>query len=59
MAAQEGHSAVVEALIASGADVNTTVMQGCTPLSMAAQEGETAAVVALLKGGASVDKVKP
>jgi ankyrin repeat protein len=59
MAAQEGHVAVVDALIAAGADMDVTVMQGVTPLSMAAQEGETAVVVALLKGGASVNKVKP
>jgi ankyrin repeat protein len=55
MAAQEGHTAVVAALLEARADVNAAKNDGATPLFMAAQKGHTAVVAALLEARADVN----
>ncbi len=44
IAAQDGHEAIVRALIELGADVNKATDNGVTPLFFAAQNGHTAIV---------------
>eukprot|EP00947_MAST-08B_sp_MAST-8B-sp1_P000962 g962.t1 len=52
VAAQEGHTAVVQALLAGGADPSLRrKTDGATPLFMAAQKGHAGIVKALLLGG--------
>ncbi|OXV08497.1 hypothetical protein Egran_03740 [Elaphomyces granulatus] len=54
-AARRGHTAVVEALLATGAvDVNSQNIDGCTPLFWAAANGYTRVVQLLLDKGAHV-----
>lgn len=53
-AAANGHTAVVEALIAAGAAVNATDSCGRTPLHEAAMKGHMAVVSALIAAGAAV-----
>ena len=64
MAAQDGHTAIVEALIRAGADVDVGVMAdrvddrvaaGCSPLWIAAAQCEYDALQALLAAGARFD----
>jgi ankyrin repeat protein len=56
IAAQEGHLAVVEALLGRGAVVDQACADGATPLYVAAQEGHLAVVGVLLTRGAAVDQ---
>jgi uncharacterized protein len=58
-AAAEGHTAVVETLIAAGADVQARVPSGFTPLLFAVREGRLEVVRALLRSGADVNEVIP
>jgi ankyrin repeat protein len=55
-AAAEGHSEVVEALIAAGADFRTPLDSGFTPLLFAVREGRIGVVRALLKAGADANE---
>ena len=50
-AAQKGHAAVVEQLIAAGADVNKATTTGVTPLIIAAYSGHTEVVRLLIAAG--------
>jgi ankyrin repeat protein len=54
-AAGEGHTHIVQALLAHGADVNAKNKFGCTALMMAAVEGHADIVQALLSQGADVN----
>ena len=54
-AASEGHTDVVIALIAAGADVNAQNERGYTPLHWAADRGHTETVRALIDSGADVN----
>jgi ankyrin repeat protein len=54
-AAEQQDSAQARALIAQGADVNATSLDGTTPLMWAAHGGDQALVAALLKAHAKVD----
>jgi hypothetical protein len=56
IAAREGHVAVVEAMVAAGADVNKADKYGVTPLYFAALEGHVAVVEALVAARADVNK---
>ena len=58
IAAQEGHSSVVELLLkADGVDVNKATEDGATPLYIAAQNGHASVVELLLKAdGVDVNK---
>ena len=55
VAAHEGHAAVVDALIAAGADVNAKNKDGLSPLMMAAGSNRVGAVRALVSKGAEVN----
>ena len=48
IAAENGHEAVVSALVAAGADKNAAKQSGATPLFIAAQNGHEAVVSALV-----------
>ena len=58
-AAQKGHTDIVQALIAKGADVNATVTDGIckgqTPLHRAAENGHTDVAELLIEAGANVN----
>lgn len=54
-AALKGHKAIVEVLLARGADVNSKTSDGFTPLLDAALNGHTSVVEVLLEKGALVD----
>jgi len=54
-AAARGDAALIEELIASGANVNAASRRGYTPLHRAAQNGNTEAVALLLKKGANAE----
>lgn len=54
-AAFSGHTAVVEALLESGASADAANKAGNTPLHFAAQKGHAAIVAPLLKSGAQMD----
>ena len=56
-AAAEGHSAVVDALIESGADVNARSKAGFTPLLFAVRQGSFPAVRSLVKAKANVNDI--
>lgn len=56
-AAAEGHAAVIDLLIASGADFRLRLPSGFTPYLLAVREGRTEAVRTLLKAGANVNEV--
>jgi ankyrin repeat protein len=56
-AAQFGHTATVEKLVALGAEVNQANEYGGTPLAFAAEFGHTATVEKLVALGADVDQV--
>jgi hypothetical protein len=57
IAAGENHEGTVDALLASGADVDKAkTNDGATPLYMAAQEGHLPVVERLIAAGADVDK---
>ena len=58
-AAAEGHAAVIDALVARGANVDARSNGGFTPLLFAAREGRIAAVEALLKAGADMNDSLP
>jgi ankyrin repeat protein len=55
-AARGGQTAVVEQLLAAGADPDLANAAGDTPLLWAAQQGDVATVDALLAGGAAIDQ---
>lgn len=55
LAAELGHTEIVEALIAAGAEVNQGDSEGWTPLMAAAGGGHTAIVEKLLAAGANVN----
>ena len=54
-AAQEGHEAVVQQLVAAGAAVDQADAQGRTPLWVCAMTGHLAAARLLLAGGADAN----
>lgn len=56
-AAFHGHAAVVEALLARGADVRATNVQGRTPLHHAADQDHALIVALLAQAGAPLDAV--
>ena len=56
IAAWQGHSAMVELLIAHGADVNAVDREKRTPLQSAAWQGHESVVWLLLKHGADGDQ---
>ncbi len=56
-AAAEGHTAVVEALIAAKAEWNGRLKSGYTPFLFAVREGRIGVVKSLLKAGASANEV--
>ena len=58
-AAAEGHAAVVETLIARGADIEARSGSGATPLLFAARKGCLDCVRALLAAGADVNEQRP
>ena len=55
LAASNGHSLAIEALLADGADINAGGVGEITPLHLAAQNGHAATIKALLIGGAPVN----
>ena len=55
-AAAEGHTEVVETLLAAGADFRTPLESGFTPLLFAVREGRIGVVRALLKAGVDVNE---
>ena len=57
LAAQEGHEAVVEALIRGGADVNRLDRNGRGPLHIAVQINDLETVEVLLKGSADPNRL--
>ena len=54
LAGQKDHAAVVEALLAEGADVHVKNDRGWTALHSASREGHVAVMEALLAGGVDV-----
>ena len=54
MAAQEGHSAVVQCLVEQGADLNKSTNDNWTPLHIAAHQGHKEIISCLISWGASV-----
>ncbi|MDF2964615.1 MAG: serine/threonine-protein phosphatase 6 regulatory ankyrin repeat subunit C-like [Rickettsiaceae bacterium] len=57
LAAQNGHTTIVEKLLAAGADVNkANEKNGATPLIYAAEKGHTAIVEELVAAGADINK---
>jgi ankyrin repeat protein len=56
VAAQEGHTAVVELLVRAKADLDKASNTGATPLKIAAQGGHTAIVELLVRAKASLDQ---
>jgi hypothetical protein len=57
IASSNGHVEVVNALIATGADVNKVDNDGVTPISLASYKGHLEVVQALIAAGADVNKV--
>ena len=55
MAAKNGNTAMIEALVGAGADPNTATTNGATPLMLAAASGQAAAVNFLADHGADVN----
>ena len=55
-ASGNGHSGMVQALLAAGAAVNQAWTDGCTPLYIASQEGHPETVAVLLAKGAGVNQ---
>jgi len=58
LAAKSGNAAVMEPLVANGADVNASTANGTTPLMFAAASGNTDAVKLLLDKGADIKAVE-
>src|SRR5256885_7980724 len=58
LAARAGNAAVLPALIAAGADVNSKTSNGTTPLMFAAASGSVEAVKELLDKGADIKAVE-
>ncbi len=58
VAAQNGHFALVKALVKAGAAVNQARGDGATPLSIAAQKVHLAVAEMLVKAGAAVDQAE-
>ena len=52
-ASQKGHTEILKALLAVGADEDAATEWGATPLHIASQQGQTECVAALLAAGAS------
>jgi ankyrin repeat protein len=60
LAAQNGHAAVVAALLKAGAEVNRVHQtNGSFPLLLAAQNGHADVATVLLKAGAQVNRINP
>lgn len=59
LASQQGHGAIVAALIKAGSDVKAANTNGTTALMVASSSGEVEAVKALLDGGADVNAKDP
>lgn len=59
MAAEFGHSAVCNILLAAGANLNATRSSGFTSLHIAASKGHSRVCTALLAAGAKVHAVTP
>ena len=55
MASHEGHTSIVNALIAAGANVNAARDNDATPLSIASEHGHTSIVDALIRAGANLN----
>lgn len=55
LASEKGHVSVVNKLLFTGTDVNTTASDGLTALMIASMEGHVDVVKALLTAGASTD----
>ena len=55
LAAKGGHSAVVAALLAAGADPKATTTNGTTPLMIAAAAGDTRTITALVENGSDIN----
>ncbi|HVB38562.1 MAG TPA: ankyrin repeat domain-containing protein [Vicinamibacterales bacterium] len=55
LAARNGHAAVVDALLTSGASAKAATIDGTTPLMLAAEAGNEDAVTALIAHGADVN----
>jgi ankyrin repeat protein len=55
-ASQNGHVAIVKALLEADAAVNQAETDGCTPLYIASQEGHVAIVKALIEADAAVNQ---
>src|SRR5918994_1371553 len=55
LAARGGHSGVVAALLAAGADANAVTSNGTTPLMIAAAAGDTKTITALVENGSDVN----
>ena len=58
VAAQNGHEAVVQQLVAADAALNQSNNNGATPLFMAAQKGHEAVVQQLVAAGAAVNQAR-
>jgi ankyrin repeat protein len=59
LAARNGHTDIVSALLKHGVDFSAVRRDGFTALMLAARSGHTGSVLALLDGGASVDEARP
>jgi ankyrin repeat protein len=59
VASKNGNAAMVEALLANGADPKATTAAGATPLMLASRSGSVDAVKQLLAHGAEVDVTEP
>ena len=55
LAAKGGHSGVVAALLAAGADAKATTSNGTTPLMIAAAAGDTRTITSLVENGADIN----
>jgi len=58
IAAQEGQTAAVAALLGAGAEVDKTDDEGCTALHRAAHNNHLSVIMVLVEAGAKVDKGK-
>jgi len=59
MAAENGHTEIVKALLDAGAEVNRSHHEGGFPLLIASQDGHAEIVKALIAAGADVNQIDP